>query len=159
MSESEEKFMRRAIELAQAGVDSNVGGPFGCVVVKNGKIVGEGTNKVTSTNDPTAHAEVVAIRDACEKLSSFQLDGCVIYTSCEPCPMCLGAIYWSRPERIFIACDRNDAALAGFDDAFIYDELCGNDFKNRKVPISMILRDEGLEVFQNWIAKPDKIEY
>ena len=159
MSEAEEKFMRRAIELAQAGVDSNVGGPFGCVVVKNGEIVGEGTNKVTSTNDPTAHAEVVAIRDACEKLSSFQLDGCVIYTSCEPCPMCLGAIYWSRPERIFIACDRNDAAQAGFDDAFIYDELCGNDFKSRKVPISMILRDEGLEVFQNWIAKPDKIEY
>jgi guanine deaminase len=159
MSQADEKFMLRAIQLAQAGVDSNAGGPFGCVVVKDCEIVGEGTNKVTSTNDPTAHAEVVAIRDACKKLDSFQLEGCVIYTSCEPCPMCLGAIYWARPERIFIACDRNDAAQAGFDDAFIYDELCGNDLQNRKVPISMILRDESLEVFQNWIAKPDKIEY
>src|SRR5687768_8742440 len=159
MSQADDKFMLRAIELAQAGVDSNAGGPFGCVVVKDGNIVGEGVNQVTSTNDPTAHAEVVAIRDACKNLESFQLEGCVVYTSCEPCPMCLGAIYWARPERVFIACDRNDAAQAGFDDAFIYDELCGNDFSERKVPISMILRDEGLEVFQNWIAKPDKVEY
>src|SRR5215211_1742543 len=153
------ELMRRAIELAQAGVDANAGGPFGCVIARDGRIIGEGVNRVTSTNDPTAHAEVVAIRTACETLNSFQLSGCTIYTSCEPCPMCLGAIYWARPERIFIACDRNDAAQAGFDDAFIYDELCGNDLQNRKVPISMILRDESLEVFQNWIAKPDKIEY
>ena len=159
MSEADEQFMRRAIELAQNGVDSNAGGPFGCVIARGGKIVGEGVNRVTSTNDPTAHAEVVAIRDACKNLDSFQLDGCVVYTSCEPCPMCLGAIYWARPERVFISCDRNDAASAGFDDAFIYDELCGNNFADRKVPISTLLRDEGLKVFQNWIAKPDKIEY
>lgn len=159
MAEHDEKFMLRAIELAQNGIDANTGGPFGCVVVKNGRIVGEGVNKVTSTNDPTAHAEIVAIRDACKNLNSFQLDGCVIYTSCEPCPMCLGAIYWARPTRIFIACNRNDAADAGFDDAFIYDELCGNDLANRKVPISILMRDEGLKVFQNWIAKPDKVEY
>jgi tRNA(Arg) A34 adenosine deaminase TadA len=151
--------MRRAVELAQSGIDSNAGGPFGCVVVKNGTIVGEGLNQVTSTNDPTAHAEIVAIRNACIKLGSFQLDECVIYSSCEPCPMCLGAIYWARPERIFIACDRNDAAEAGFDDAFIYDELCDTDLAARKVPISALLRDEGLKVFENWIAKPDKIEY
>ena len=159
MSQADNEFMLRAIELAQAGVDSNTGGPFGCVVAKNGEIVGEGVNRVTSTNDPTAHAEIVAIRDACKNLDSFQLEACSIYTSCEPCPMCLGAIYWARPERVFIACDRNDAAEAGFDDAFIYDELCSTDMADRKVPISMILRDEGLKVFQNWIAKPDKIEY
>jgi len=129
------------------------------VIALDGKIVGEGVNRVTSTNDPTAHAEVVAIRDACKNLDSFQLNGCVVYTSCEPCPMCLGAIYWARPERVFIACDRNDAAEAGFDDAFIYDELCGNNFADRKVSISILLRDEGLKVFKNWTAKPDKIEY
>jgi guanine deaminase len=159
MYEADERFMRRAIELAQTGVDAAAGGPFGCVIARGEEIVGEGVNQVTATNDPTAHAEVVAIRDACKNLNSFQLEGCVVYTSCEPCPMCLGAIYWARPERIFIACDRNDAAAAGFDDAFIYDELCGQDLEDRKVPISTILRDEGLKVFQNWIAKPSKIEY
>lgn len=153
------ELMRRAIELAQSGIDANAGGPFGCVIAREGRIVGEGVNKVTSTNDPTAHAEVVAIRDACANLNSFQLEGCVVYTSCEPCPMCLGAIYWARPERIFIACDRHDAAAAGFDDAFIYDELCENDLESRKLPIASLLRDEGLKVFENWIAKPDKIEY
>lgn len=159
MTDADRKMMSRAIELAQAGVDSNLGGPFGCVIAKNGEIVGEGNNQVTSTNDPTAHAEVVAIRSACTNLNSFQLEGCVVYTSCEPCPMCLGAIYWARPERVYIACNRNDAAEAGFDDAFIYDELCGDDFASRKVPMSMMMRDEGLEVFKNWIEKPDKIEY
>jgi guanine deaminase len=153
------QLMTRAIELAQSGIDSNAGGPFGCVIARDGEIIGEGVNRVTSTNDPTAHAEIVAIRNACVSLNSFQLDRCVIYTSCEPCPMCLGAIYWARPERIFIACNRHDAAAAGFDDALIYDELCGSDFENRKVPISTLLRDEGLKVFENWIAKPDKIEY
>ena len=153
------QLMMRAIELAQAGIDANAGGPFGCVIARDGRIIGEGVNRVTSTNDPTAHAEIVAIRDACNNLNSFQLKGCVIYTSCEPCPMCLGAIYWARPERIFIACDRDDAAAAGFDDAFIYTELCGNDLGNRKVPIAALLREEGLKVFENWIAKPDKIEY
>lgn len=154
-----EQFMMRAIELAMASVHSNAGGPFGCVIARDGLIVGEGVNQVTSTNDPTAHAEIVAIRNACERLNSFQLDGCVVYTSCEPCPMCLGAIYWARPERIFIACDRNDAAAAGFDDAFIYEELCGTNLSTRKLPFSILLKDEGLKVFENWIAKPDKIEY
>ncbi|MEP7149132.1 MAG: nucleoside deaminase, partial [Acidobacteriota bacterium] len=118
-----ETFMRRAIELAQKGADENLGGPFGCVVVKDGRIVGEGSNQVTSTNDPTAHAEIVAIRSACRELGSFQLDGCVIYTSCEPCPMCFGAIYWARPKGIFIAATREDAAAAGFDDEVFYSEL------------------------------------
>jgi len=159
MTDDDKRFMLRAIELAQSGVDAVAGGPFGCVIARGGKIVGEGVNQVTATNDPTAHAEVVAIRDACRNLNSFQLEDCVVYTSCEPCPMCLGAIYWARPERIYIACDRNDAAKAGFDDAFIYDELCVHDLSNRKVPIATLLHDEGLKVFQNWIAKPDRIEY
>jgi guanine deaminase len=159
MTEADSKFMLRAIELAQSGVDSDLGGPFGCVITKDGEIVGEGCNQVTSTNDPTAHAEVVAIRQACQNLDSFQLEGCVVYTSCEPCPMCLGAIYWARPERIFIACNRNDAAEAGFDDAFIYEELCGDDFADRKVPISMLMREAGLKVFKNWMQKSNKVEY
>lgn len=159
MSKSHEQFMRRAIELARAGMNNNDGGPFGCIVVKNGEIIGEGNNRVTSTNDPTAHAEIVAIREACRSLNAFQLDGCSIYTSCEPCPMCLGAIYWARPERIYIACGRIDAANAGFDDAFIYDELCDKDGFQRRYPYSVLLRDEGLKVFENWVAKPDKIEY
>ena len=116
MTDQDRKFMTRAIELAKNGVEANAGGPFGCVVVKNGEIVGEGNNRVTSTNDPTAHAEIIAIRNACKRLDSFQLDGCTIYTSCEPCPMCLGAIYWARPERVFYACTRRDAANIGFDD-------------------------------------------
>ncbi|MGD9562498.1 MAG: nucleoside deaminase [Pyrinomonadaceae bacterium] len=153
------QLMMCAIQLAQAGVDGSEGGPFGCVIARDGRIVGEGSNMVTSTNDPTAHAEVVAIRDACRNLNSFQLEGCVIYTSCEPCPMCLGAIYWARPERIFIATNRHDAAAAGFDDAFIYDELCVNDLAGRKLPIASLMRDEGLKVFEKWIAKPDKVEY
>ena len=159
MSHEHEKFMTRAIGLAQAGVDSDLGGPFGCVIVKRGEIVGEGNNRVTSTLDPTAHAEIVAIREACKNLNSFQLDGCIVYTSCEPCPMCLGAIYWARPERIFIACNRQDAAGAGFDDEFIYQEISSPDFASRKVPIAMLMREEGLAVFRNWIEKPDKIEY
>ncbi len=159
MTDADQKFMLRAIGLARAGADSDQGGPFGCVIVKDGKIVGEGHNQVTSTNDPTAHAEVVAIRNACQKLGTFQLDGCIVYTSCEPCPMCLGAIYWARPERIFIASDRNDAAAAGFDDAFIYDELCGKNIADRKVPMTLIMHDEGIEVFRNWVKKPGKVEY
>lgn len=159
MTDDDNKFMRRAIELARQGMESGSGGPFGCVIAKDGEIVGEGLNQVTSTNDPTAHAEVVAIRDACKNLNSFQLDECVVYTSCEPCPMCLGAIYWARPEQIFMACNRVDAANAGFDDAFIYDELCTTDFEQRKVPIFSILRDEGRVVFQEWINKTDKTAY
>lgn len=119
----EEKFMAEAIALSQKGIQSNQGGPFGCVVVKGNDIVGRGNNMVTSTNDPTAHAEVVAIRDACKNLQTFQLDDCEIYTSCEPCPMCLGAIYWARPKVIYYANNREDAAAIGFDDSMIYEEM------------------------------------
>lgn len=158
MTDSDQKFMRHAIALALEGIDGNGGGPFGCVIVKNGEVVGEGHNHVTSANDPTAHAEVVAIRDACQKLGTFQLDGCTIYTSCEPCPMCLGAIYWARPEKIFMACNRGDAAAAGFDDAFIYEEI-GREPSERFVPTKNILREEALAVFEAWASKTDKVEY
>lgn len=150
--------MQRAIELAEAGMDANAGGPFGCVIAKDGEIIGEGCNRVTSTNDPTAHAEIVAVREACQKLGAFQLDGCVIYTSCEPCPMCLGAIYWARPERVYFACTREDAANIGFDDRFIYEELeKAND--ERHLQIINLMRDEALTVFRKWQRKPDKQEY
>lgn len=158
MTEQDEKFMRRAIELAQEGIDRNDGGPFGAVVVRNGEIIGEGCNQVTSTNDPTAHAEVVAIRSACKNLESFQLEGCTIYTSCEPCPMCLGAIYWARPERMFFACTREDAARIAFDDDFIYDEI-ERPVEERKIKSINFLREEGLKVFENWENKLDKTEY
>lgn len=157
-AEEDIKFMRRALELARNGVDSNIGGPFGALVVKDGRVIGDGVNRVTSTNDPTAHAEVVAIRAACAAIGSFQLDGCVIYSTCEPCPMCLGAIYWARPERVVIAGTREDAAAAGFDDAFIYDEIC-SDLSERRVRVESLLRDEAQAVFEQWIAKPDKISY
>lgn len=158
MPEQHEKFMRRAIELARRGVDENLGGPFGCVVVKDGEVVGEGSNQVTSTNDPTAHAEIVAVRNACRNLNSFQLEGCSVYTSCEPCPMCLGAIYWARPSRIFIAATRDDAAEAGFDDELFYAELeKPND--ERELKLESLLREESQAVFRHWIEKPDKVEY
>ena len=158
MSDDHRKFMARAIELARQGVDSNAGGPFGCIVVKDGRIVGEGSNRVTSTNDPTAHAEVIAIREACKSLNSFQLDECTIYTSCEPCPMCLGAIYWARPARVFFACARKDAANIGFDDDFIYEELKKTN-EDREMVMVNLMRDEALKVFESWSEKPDKIEY
>jgi guanine deaminase len=158
MTEQDLQFMRRAIELAQKGIDANDGGPFGCVIVKNGELIGEGWNCVTSTNDPTAHAEVVAIRDACAKLKSFQLDGCTIYTSCEPCPMCLGAIYWARPSRIFYACNKTDAAKVGFDDDFIYAEI-ERPIGERQIKTENLLREEGLRVFENWANKLDKTKY
>ena len=158
MTDSHEKFMRRAIELAKTSVDENRGGPFGCVIVRDGEIVGEGSNEVTSTNDPTAHAEVVAVRNACRTLNTFQLTGCVVYTSCEPCPMCLGAIYWARPDRIFMAATREDAALAGFDDELFYTEFeKPND--ERQLKLESLLREESNAVFRHWIAKPDKVEY
>ena len=150
--------MRRAISLAQKGIDSNSGGPFGAVVVKDGEIIGEGCNQVTSTNDPTAHAEIVAIRQACQKLGSFQLDGCVLYTSCEPCPMCLGAIYWARPDKIFFACTREDAANIGFDDNLIYEEI-SRTIEERRIKSISFLREEGLKVFESWAHKADKTEY
>jgi tRNA(Arg) A34 adenosine deaminase TadA len=158
MTESDKKFMRRAIELAEKGMNSNEGGPFGAVVVKDGVIIAEGNNGVTSTNDPTAHAEVVAIRRACEKLNSFQLDDCIIYTSCEPCPMCLGAIYWARPKQVFYACDKIDAAKIDFDDQFIYDEI-DKPIGERNIPFVRILKDEGLQVFNKWAEKTDKTDY
>ena len=158
MPDSHEQFMRRAIELAKRGVDENLGGPFGCVVVKDGEVIGEGFNQVTSSNDPTAHAEVVAIRDACSALNSFQLEGCTIYTSCEPCPMCLGAIYWARPSALFIAGTREDAAAAGFDDDLFYAELAKPN-ELRELKMESMLREESQKVFQRWIEKPDKVEY
>jgi guanine deaminase len=158
MTEQDIAMMRRAIELAQNGVDNDQGGPFGCVIAMDGRIVGEGCNEVTSTNDPTAHAEIVAIRSACRNLESFQLTGCVVYTSCEPCPMCLGAIYWARPSAIFFAGTRQDAAAAGFDDELFYDELDRpND--ERQLKMVSLLRDEAQQVFENWNAKADKVEY
>jgi len=154
----EKKFMQRAIELARYGMDNNEGGPFGCVVVKNGEIVAEGNNRVTTSNDPTAHAEVVAIRNACEKLGTFQLTGCEVYTSCEPCPMCLGAIYWARPSKVYFAATKDDAADAGFDDSFIYEELeLPADQKN--IPLIPLERDAAVEVFEIWKLKEDKVEY
>ncbi|WP_206081860.1 nucleoside deaminase [Maribellus sediminis] len=158
MKEADGNFMRAAIRLAEKGMQMNAGGPFGAVVVKDGEIIAEGFNRVTSDNDPTAHAEVIAIREACKKLGTFQLDDCVIYTSCEPCPMCLGAIYWARPKKVFYACTREDAALAAFDDQFIYDELKVN-IQERKVDFENIIRDEGLHLFSQWKAKSDKMEY
>ncbi len=154
----EEKFMLEAIALSQNGINQNHGGPFGCVIVKGDKIVGRGNNKVTSTNDPTAHAEVVAIRDACKNLNTFQLEGCEVYTSCEPCPMCLGAIYWARPKVIYYANNRQDAADIGFDDSMIYDEMSAK-IEDRRIPILSIGREEALKVFTEWMKKEDKTVY
>lgn len=158
MTENDKKFMKRAIKLSQEGMNSNAGGPFGAVVVKDGEIIAEGFNRVTSTNDPTAHAEVVAIRKACEKLGTFQLDDCIVYTSCEPCPMCLGAIYWARPKAVFYACDKVDAAKIDFDDQFIYEEL-DKPIGNRQVKFVQMLQAEGQEIFNEWAAKVDRTEY
>jgi len=150
--------MEKAILLALEGMKNNQGGPFGCVIVKNGELVAEGSNLVTSSNDPTAHAEIVAIRKACKKLKDFQLTGCEIYTSCEPCPMCLGAIYWARPEQVYYAASRQDAAGAGFDDEFIYSELDQHP-ENRSISMRNMLKEQAQEVFKAWIVKKDKIEY
>lgn len=154
----EEKFMKEAIELSRIGMIENKGGPFGCVIVKGDLIVGRGNNQVTSSNDPTAHAEVVAIRDACKNLNTFQLDDCEVYTSCEPCPMCLGAIYWARPKKIYFANNRQDAANIGFDDSMIYDEMNAQ-ISERKIPIISLGRDEALKIFKSWQEKTDKIKY
>ncbi len=150
--------MSRAIALAVDNVRSGRGGPFGAVVVKDGKIIAEGANSVTTTNDPTAHAEVLAIREACKKLGAFELTGCEIYTSCEPCPMCLGAIYWARPARVYFGGTAADAAHAGFDDSFIYQEIA-HDHSGRKIPMAQLMRDEALEAFRAWERSPNKISY
>lgn len=152
------KFLKIAAALAQKGMEGGEGGPFGAIVVRNGKVVGEGNNRVTSSNDPTAHAEVVAIRDACKKLNTFQLDDCVIYTSCEPCPMCLGAIYWARPTRIVFASTREDAADIGFDDDFIYKEII-LPIDQRAIKTDQVSVDEADQVFANWKTKQDRVDY
>jgi tRNA(Arg) A34 adenosine deaminase TadA len=152
------EFMRRAIALALENVRSGGGGPFGAVIVKDGRVIAEGANRVTSSNDPTAHAEIVAIREACRVLRGFQLTGCDLYTTCEPCPMCLGAIYWARPARIFFAGTAADAANAGFDDAFIYDEIQLLP-ASRRIPMTQLLRDESLAIFSAWKQHPGKTPY
>ena len=149
----EEKFMLEAIRLSKSGMDNNEGGPFGCVIVKNDIIIGRGNNKVLCNNDPTAHAEITAIRDACKNLNSFQLDGCEIYTSCEPCPMCLGAIYWARPKIVYYANNRDDAAKIGFDDSMIYTEM-KVEIPERKIPLVSLCRQDALNIFEAW-AKQD----
>jgi guanine deaminase len=151
-------FMARAIDLAIENARSGRGGPFGAVIVKDGAIIAEGANSVTATNDPTAHAEVVAIRAACAKLGVFQLNGFDLYASCEPCPMCLGAIYWVRPARVYFAGSAADASRVGFDDSFIYREI-PLPAQQRRIPMMQIMREEALEAFRVWEEKPDKIVY
>lgn len=158
MTKSHDYFMNRAIEMASKGMDANAGGPFGCVIVKNGEIIAEGHNQVTSTNDPTAHAEVVTIREACKKLNSFQLEDCIIYTSCEPCPMCLGAIYWARPVKVYYANTKKDAADIDFDDQFIYEEL-DKKMEHRFIEFIQLKPKDAIPVFKNWAEKVDKMEY
>jgi guanine deaminase len=151
-------YMAEAIRLATENVRSGKGGPFAAVVVKNNEIIATGVNQVTSTNDPTAHAEVTAIRNACEKLNSYQLEDCDLYTSCEPCPMCLGAIYWARPNRVFYGNTKTDAADIGFDDSFIYEEI-DTPIALRKIKMQQIMSREAKESFEAWANKTDKIEY
>jgi tRNA(Arg) A34 adenosine deaminase TadA len=152
------KFMREAIRLSLAKMRANHGGPFGAVVVCRGKIVGRGWNQVTSTNDPTAHAEMVAIRDACRRLHSFVLEGCELYTSCEPCPMCLSAIYWARLDKVYYGNTRKDAQKIEFDDDLIYAEVAAP-ISRRKIPMRQLLRAEALSAFQEWRDKADRIRY
>lgn len=151
-------FMARAIELSIKNVRSGNGGPFAAIVVKDGQVIAEATNCVTATNDPTAHAEVVAIREACKKLGTFELKDCDLYTSCEPCPMCLGAIYWARPRQVYFGNTAADAANVGFDDSLIYQEI-GRPHSHRKIPMSQMMREEALEAFRAWSAKADKVRY
>lgn len=158
MSARENKFMQAAIDLARAGMQEGKGGPFGCIIVKDDEIIAEGCNSVTSHNDPTAHAEIVAIREACKRLNQFQLTDCELFTSCEPCPMCLGAIYWARPSIIYIANTRKDATAAGFDDSFIYDEL-NKPFEERAIRTVCLEMPDAMKVFQEWTQKSNKILY
>ena len=151
------EFMKRAIELSVESVN-NDGGPFGCVIVKDDKIIAEGSNKVTSNNDPTAHGEIVAIREACKKLNNFSLSQCELYSTCEPCPMCLSAIYWARIRKIYYANTREDAQKIDFDDSFIYSEF-QKDINQRKIPMFQIMRNHALKAFELWDKKKDKIKY
>ena len=158
IQEQQENFMRRTIALSRQKMEENCGGPFGAVIVKDGKIVSEGWNQVTSSYDPTAHAEIVAIRTACKTLGNFWLKGCEIYTSCEPCPMCLAAIYWAHLDHIYYANTRKDAAAIGFDDDFIYREIVLPE-EARAQKASRLLPAEARAVFEDWQKKPDKIQY
>lgn len=151
-------FMARAIQISIENVRSGRGGPFGAVVVRDGKIIAEAANSVTACNDPTAHAEILAIREACAKLQHFELRGCELYASCEPCPMCLGAIYWARPERVYYANTAEDAAKIGFDDSLIYREI-QRPHAERKIPMIQMMRHSALEAFSAWTAMPDKTPY
>jgi len=153
-----EKFMLEAISLSKENIKNATGGPFGAVIVKGGEIISGGSNHVTTHNDPTAHAEIEAIRAACKKLNSFSLEGCEIYTSCEPCPMCLSAIYWARIDKIYFANSREDAAELDFDDEFLYREI-NKENHNRKIPMVQMLREEAIKVFNDWKHKKDKIHY
>lgn len=153
-----EDFLKKSIDLSRENMAQNVGGPFGAVITKNGKVIAEGSNQVTSTNDPTAHAEMVAIRNACKILNTFDLQGCEIYSSCEPCPMCLSAIYWARLDKIYFANSRQDAANIGFDDDFIYQEI-PKPLEARKLSCVHVSSPEAHHVFQEWMTKSDKIEY
>jgi len=157
-ADDDEGFMREAIRLSFETMRSNTGGPFGAVVVKDGKIIARGYNRVLETNDPTAHAEVVAIREACKVLNDYQLTGCSLYTSCEPCPMCLAAIYWARPDKVFFGNTKKDAADIEFDDQFIYDEI-DRSFSDRKIPMKQLLREEALKAFEEWYKKADRKKY
>lgn len=157
MEKTDLKFMRKAIAISKKSVE-NGGGPFGAVIVKDGVVVASSNNQVTKNNDPTAHAEVMAIRKACKKLNTFDLSGCVLYASCEPCPMCLSAMYWEHIDRYFYANQKEDAKSIGFDDQFIYEEL-DKPVSKRFMPREQILRDEAMEVFRMWTEKEDKIEY
>lgn len=152
------KYMSEAIRLSLTKMRGNHGGPFGAVVVRNGKIVGRGWNQVTSTNDPTAHAEMVAIRDACKRLKTFQLDDCELYTSCEPCPMCLSAIYWARFKKVYYGNTRKDAKRIRFDDDLIYDEVA-TPIAKRKIPMKQLMRPDALMAFKEWSAKLDRVSY
>ena len=156
--EHQKKFMREAIRLSLENVQSGNGGPFGAVIVKNGEMIATGVNEVTGTNDPTAHAEIIAIRNACEKLDSFQLDDCEIYCSCEPCPMCLGAIYWARLKSVYFANTKKDAAEINFDDNSIYQEM-ELPINERKLPTIQLLRDEAQSAFIKWQKNDNKIDY
>ncbi|MEO6220379.1 MAG: nucleoside deaminase [Ginsengibacter sp.] len=157
-TDREIKFLDRAIELSKQGMESGKGGPFGCVIVRGEEIIGEGCNMVTSSNDPTAHAEVVAIRAACEKIGTYQLTDCEIYASCEPCPMCLGAIYWARPKKVIYANTREDAAQIEFDDNFIYGEINAK-MEDRKIPFLHLPRSQAREVFDCWKNLKEKRKY
>ena len=151
------EFMKKAIEISIENINKG-GGPFGCVIVKDNQIVAEGSNKVTTTNDPTAHGEIVAIREACKKLNDFNLNGCELYSTCEPCPMCLSAIYWARINKIYYANTREDAQKIDFDDSLIYSEFNKN-IKERKIPMVQMMRSEALKAFELWDRKTDKVKY